>query len=72
MNMVTEFMVYFFLADIYQKIKNGMRPYFRPTMEEFDCPCDELAAVIRKCWSEDPLDRPDFQSLKSIIRKLNK
>ncbi|CAG5131906.1 unnamed protein product, partial [Candidula unifasciata] len=58
--------------EIYQKVKLGMKPYFRPTLEEFDCPCDELAGVIRRCWSEDPADRPDFQALKSIIRKLNR
>ncbi|XP_041349917.1 atrial natriuretic peptide receptor 1-like isoform X1 [Gigantopelta aegis] len=58
--------------EIYEKVKNGLKPYFRPTLEDFDCPCDELAAVIRRCWAEDPVERPDFQGLKSIIRKLNK
>ncbi|XP_046544533.1 atrial natriuretic peptide receptor 1-like isoform X1 [Haliotis rubra] len=69
----------FFLAnadyspeDIYEKLKNGVRPYFRPTLEEYDCPCDELADVIKRCWAEDPAERPDFTALKSIIRKLNK
>ncbi|PVD36154.1 hypothetical protein C0Q70_03127 [Pomacea canaliculata] len=57
---------------IYLKVKNGVRPYFRPTLEEYDCPCDELADVIRRCWAEDPSDRPDFTQLKSIIRKLNR
>ncbi|XP_055873396.1 atrial natriuretic peptide receptor 1-like isoform X5 [Biomphalaria glabrata] len=58
--------------EIYQKVKLGAKPYFRPTLEEYDCPCDELAGVIRRCWAEDPADRPDFQALKSIIRKLNR
>ncbi|XP_071083341.1 atrial natriuretic peptide receptor 1-like isoform X2 [Haliotis cracherodii] len=58
--------------DIYEKLKNGVRPYFRPTIEEYDCPCDELADVIKRCWAEDPAERPDFTALKSIIRKLNK
>ncbi|XP_052695457.1 atrial natriuretic peptide receptor 1-like isoform X3 [Crassostrea angulata] len=59
-------------AEIHEKVKNGVKPYFRPTLEESDCPCDELAVVIRRCWAEDPMERPDFQALKSIIRKLNK
>ncbi|KAL3886487.1 hypothetical protein ACJMK2_026472, partial [Sinanodonta woodiana] len=59
-------------TEIYEKVKNGLKPYFRPTLEEYDCPCDELAEVIRKCWSEDPMERPDFTHLKNIIRKLNK
>ncbi|XP_063438134.1 atrial natriuretic peptide receptor 1-like isoform X2 [Mytilus trossulus] len=58
--------------EIYKKVKNGLRPYFRPTLDECDCPCDELADVIRQCWKEDPMERPDFPTLKSIIRKLNK
>ncbi|ESP00406.1 hypothetical protein LOTGIDRAFT_140809 [Lottia gigantea] len=58
--------------EILTKVKNGMKPYFRPTLEDFDCPCDELAGVIRRMWSEDPAERPDFHSLKNIIRKLNK
>ncbi|XP_046576411.1 atrial natriuretic peptide receptor 1-like isoform X1 [Haliotis rubra] len=58
--------------EILEKLKSGLRPYFRPTIEEFDCPCDELAEVIKRCWAEDPVERPDFQSLKTIIRKLNK
>ncbi|XP_041356549.1 atrial natriuretic peptide receptor 1-like [Gigantopelta aegis] len=58
--------------EIIQKVCKGLRPYFRPTIEDFDCPCDELAEVIRRCWAEDPMERPDFQALKSVIRKLNK
>ena len=59
-------------AEIGEKVLNGMKPYFRPTMEAFDCPCDELAGVIKRCWAEDPVDRPDFQTLKGQIRKLNR
>ncbi|XP_059145304.1 atrial natriuretic peptide receptor 2-like [Physella acuta] len=54
------------------KVKNGIKPYFRPTLETFDCPTDELAGVVKKCWAEDPVDRPDFQMLKGQIRKLNR
>ena len=59
-------------AEVYEKVKKGTKPPLRPTLEEFDCPSDELAAVIRRCWAEDPAERPDFQSLKSQIRKLNR
>ncbi|CAG5114467.1 unnamed protein product, partial [Candidula unifasciata] len=58
--------------EIIDKVKKGMKPYFRPTLEEFDCPNDELARVIRHCWSEDPAERPDFQQLRTMIKKLNK
>ena len=55
-------------------MKNGQRPYFRPTLDHLDddeC-SEELANMIKKCWSEDPMERPDFHSLKTIIRKINK
>ncbi|KAL8577966.1 hypothetical protein ACOMHN_011517 [Nucella lapillus] len=55
-----------------EKVRGGFKPVFRPTMENFDCPCDELAVLIRKCWSEDPCERPDFQSLRTLIKRLNK
>ncbi|XP_041356301.1 atrial natriuretic peptide receptor 1-like [Gigantopelta aegis] len=58
--------------EIYEKVKSGVKPYFRPMLEDFDCPSDELAAVIRRCWSEEPTERPDFHALKTIIRKLNR
>ncbi|KAH8417160.1 hypothetical protein KR222_005193, partial [Zaprionus bogoriensis] len=45
---------------------------FRPELE----PCDDTKAdvlgIIRRCWAEDPLERPDFNTLKSMIRKFNK
>ena len=64
----------FFFVDIYRKVKTGQRPYFRPTLHSSDESGldDEMANMIRKCWSEDPIERPDFQSLKTIIRKINK
>ena len=65
-------MYLFSISDIYEKVTKGIKPFLRPTIEEFDCPNDELAALIRRCWSEDPNERPDFQTLKSLIRKLNR
>jgi atrial natriuretic peptide receptor A len=70
--MITIIIASVYISEIYQKVKNGLKPYFRPTLEEYDCPSDELADVIRKCWADDPVERPDFQALKGIIRKLNK
>ncbi|KAK2143904.1 hypothetical protein LSH36_801g03048 [Paralvinella palmiformis] len=62
-------------SQIYRKVKNGQRPYFRPTLDQLDdeegC-SEELANMISKCWAEDPVDRPDFHALKSILRKINK
>src|SRR5882672_10156502 len=45
----------------------GLRPLLEDTMAD-----EEILAMIRKCWSEDVIDRPDFVSLQSIMRKVNK
>lgn len=34
--------------------------------------CEEVTQFMQKCWPDEFGDRPDFQSLKQIIRKLNK
>ena len=36
------------------------------------CCSEELVMMIRRCWAEDPADRPDFHSLKTIIKRINK
>lgn len=70
--MITICLLYYHLAEIYQKVVSGVRPYFRPSLDSSDCPSGDLANVIRKGWSEDPAERPDFQALKGILRRLNK
>ncbi|XP_022257692.1 atrial natriuretic peptide receptor 1-like, partial [Limulus polyphemus] len=57
--------------EIVELVKKQSKPYFRPLLEEDLCN-NELVQMIKRCWEEDPADRPDFQNLKSIIRKLNK
>lgn len=33
---------------------------------------EEVGVLMKRCWTEDPADRPDFTTLKAVIRKLNK
>ncbi|WAR30118.1 ANPRA-like protein [Mya arenaria] len=49
--------------EVVERVKSNSKPPFRPTLEEFDCPCDELADVIRRCWSEDPQYANNLESL---------
>lgn len=57
--------------EIVQKVRNGQRPYFRPTTDN-SIHCEELTFLMESCWAEDPLERPDFSHIKIYITKLNK
>ncbi|KAG9353645.1 hypothetical protein JZ751_011767, partial [Albula glossodonta] len=57
--------------EIVQKVRNGQRPYFRPTTDT-SCHSEELAVLMEGCWAEDPAERPDFSHIKIFIMKLNK
>ena len=70
-------------AEIYKLVKNGQPGQsFRPTLinptlgeaEEYGdgCSSEELVATVKRCWAEDPADRPDFHALKTIIKRINK
>ena len=74
--MLTLHIMYCYATEIYRKTKDGERPYFRPLLldpvDDDDACSEDVANMIKKCWSEDPTDRPDFHALKGIIRKFNK
>ncbi|XP_056646356.1 atrial natriuretic peptide receptor 2 isoform X1 [Diorhabda sublineata] len=36
------------------------------------CEEDEVEQLMRKCWAEDSIDRPDFATLKNKLHQLNK
>lgn len=45
---------------------------FRPIVEDNKETCCDINNMMIKCWAEDPIDRPDFATIKSSIRKINK
>ncbi|XP_043212979.1 atrial natriuretic peptide receptor 2-like, partial [Amphibalanus amphitrite] len=56
--------------EIVENVRNGQKPPFRPAIDD-DMADEEVLQMMRRCWSEDPVDRPDFHALKGIIRRLN-
>lgn len=58
-------------AEIIQKVRNGQKPYFRPTTD-IRCHSEELTILMEGCWAEDPAERPDFGHVKIYVAKLNK
>lgn len=60
--------LYFTPTEIITRVcEESLRPLLEDTMAD-----EEILAMIRKCWSEDVNERPDFVSLQSIMRKVNK
>ena len=70
-------------SEIYKLVKNGQASVsFRPTLinptlgeaEEYGdgCSSEELVTTVKRCWAEDPAERPDFHALKTIIKRINK
>uniref|UniRef100_A0A1B6L105 Guanylate cyclase n=1 Tax=Graphocephala atropunctata TaxID=36148 RepID=A0A1B6L105_9HEMI len=55
--------------EIVEGVRNGQK-CLRPTTE-LACE-EEVTSLMKRCWAEDPADRPDFTSLKATIRRLNK
>ncbi|KAM3962132.1 receptor type guanylyl cyclase [Aphomia sociella] len=50
-------------------IGSGLRPN---TTHHRSSEADDAAELMKKCWAEDPAERPDFAHLKIAIRRLNK
>lgn len=49
---------------------------FRPTIldqgeYEDGCP-DDLSTLVRRCWAEDPNDRPESQYIKNYVKRISK
>ena len=42
---------------------------FRPTLHNVDCEISAEAKFIKRCWSAEPIERPDFALIKNHYRK---
>ncbi|MPC95453.1 Atrial natriuretic peptide receptor 2 [Portunus trituberculatus] len=60
-----------YTAKIVENVKNGGVTPFRPSTED-EVAEEEVMQMMKKCWAEECMERPDFQQLKTIIRRLNK
>lgn len=63
--------LFFSPTEIVQKVRNGQKPYFRPTTDT-RYHSEELTILMEGCWAEDPAERPDFGHIKIYVAKLNK
>ncbi|XP_073419117.1 atrial natriuretic peptide receptor 1 isoform X2 [Dendrobates tinctorius] len=57
--------------EIIERLRSREKPYFRPSTNLY-CHIQELGILMQRCWAEDSLDRPDFNQIKVLLRKLNR
>ena len=61
----------FHMADLVSKIIKGERPIFAKDCTESlkNTDLEPFPALLEKCWSQDPKERPSFQQIIKIIKK---
>ncbi|XP_078390228.1 atrial natriuretic peptide receptor 1-like [Cetorhinus maximus] len=57
--------------EIIEKVKSDPWPHFRPSTG-LSCQVEEVSLLMQRCWAEDILERPDFNQVKILLRKLNR
>src|SRR6266446_4655898 len=55
--------------EILDRIRMGTVPPFRPEVAPDEC-SKPLLGLMHECWSEQPLNRPDFLAIKPRLRKI--
>ncbi|CAF0726875.1 unnamed protein product [Rotaria sordida] len=56
-------------AAIVEDVKSGS--LLRPSIEPGECSI-EIGQLMKRCWSEDPNERPDFTDIRHVMRRINK
>ena len=59
------------ILEIIAKVASRSLPPFRPEVHEESTPLD-IRQLMHHCWSDDPDDRPDFPTIKLMLRRLMK
>ncbi|XP_028281644.1 atrial natriuretic peptide receptor 1 [Parambassis ranga] len=54
--------------EIVQAVRQGDVPPLRPSLC-FHSHSEELGVLMQRCWSEEPGERPDFNTIKILLRK---
>ncbi|KAI8490315.1 hypothetical protein Bbelb_320530 [Branchiostoma belcheri] len=55
------------VPEVLEKISGGMRPPFRPMLPTSDKIHPLILRIMQECWTEDPLRRPDFATVRSQL-----
>ena len=58
-------------ADIVSRVRNVENPPFRPELLPGSCH-ETLAEIFHMSLEEDPAKRPEFQTIRSLIKQMSK
>uniref|UniRef100_A0A8C9SDS6 Guanylate cyclase n=1 Tax=Scleropages formosus TaxID=113540 RepID=A0A8C9SDS6_SCLFO len=56
------------LPDIVERVRAGGCSPLRPHADRADCP-EAVESLMRSCWWEKPAERPDFSTLRTLVRR---
>ncbi|KPP60956.1 atrial natriuretic peptide receptor 1-like, partial [Scleropages formosus] len=56
--------------DIVERVRAGGCSPLRPHADRADCP-EAVESLMRSCWWEKPAERPDFSTLRTLVRRLS-
>lgn len=54
--------------EIIEAVRQGGATCLRPSLC-LHSHSEELGVLMQRCWSEEPGDRPDFNTVKILLRK---
>lgn len=60
-----------YFLDILHHVEARENPPFRPDVSGRDCP-DDLLELMERCWADIPDERPSFEIIRGIIRRIMK
>lgn len=64
--------IYTFILEIIARVRDPKHEVFRPRLAELDTTPKFVTEVIKECWAQDPEKRPDFKTIRSKLKELQR
>lgn len=61
-----------FCADVVARVAAREMPPFRPAVAARDGQEEDLKELMERCWADLPDERPSFEAVRTVIRRLMK
>ena len=59
---------------VVEKIRNDSAPFYRPPLpqEESAGVHPDILTLMKRCWAEEPPERPSFDEVAKVLKTINK